>query len=82
MHLLALLGLLQTEMIDFSTLSYNSACEIPTPFIYLKPEKKYPFRVEPTLYKVHVFRNEGFFGYKNGREFFPFTVQILLLFVE
>ena len=55
MHLLALLGLLQTEMIDFSTLSYNSACEIPTPFIYLKPGKKYPFRVEPTLYKVHVF---------------------------
>ena len=71
MHLLALLGLLQTEMIDFSTLSYNSACEIPTPFIYLKPGKKYPFRVEPTLYKVHVFVNEFFLDIKMAENFFP-----------
>ena len=50
-------------MIDFPTLSYNSACEIPTRFINLKPEKKVPFSGGASLYKVHVF--------------FPLTVQIL-----
>ena len=36
MHLVALLGLLQSEMIDFTLLPYTSTREIPTPYLRLK----------------------------------------------
>lgn len=35
-HLVALLGLLQSEMIDLTPLQYTSTCEIPTPYLRLK----------------------------------------------
>ena len=45
MNLSALLGLLQTEMTDFPSLSYTTTSEIPTFSynVYLKPEQYTPF---------------------------------------
>ena len=45
MNLLALLGLLQTEMADFLSISYTTTSEIPTFSynVYRKPEKYSPF---------------------------------------
>ena len=46
-NLLTLLGLLQSKMTYFSTLSCTSTSEIPVPFHMLEAWKSYPFRAEP-----------------------------------
>ena len=46
-HLVALLGLLQSEMIDLTLLQYTSTCEIPTPYQMLKKAGTHPFRGKP-----------------------------------
>ena len=50
MHLLALLGLVHTEIIDFPTLSYTSTYEIWPP-VYIKSFKKVPLSGKAFLYR-------------------------------
>ena len=50
MHLLALLGLVHTEIIDFPTLSYTSTYEIWPP-VYIKSLKKVPLSGEAFPYR-------------------------------
>ena len=61
-----MLSLLQTEMTNFSTLSYTSTSKIPTyPFIYLKPREN----VSPSgrsLQLVSTFHLPGNVGLRSG----------------